>query len=38
MCSLDLETYSNVLYFREEVDGARICLVCKGPTTSPFYR
>ena len=28
----------NVLYFREEVDGARICLVCKGPTTSSFYR
>ena len=27
-----------VLYFREEVDGARICLVCKGPTTSSFYR
>ena len=31
------KTTPNVLYFREEVDGERICLVCKGPTTSTFY-
>ena len=36
--SLEMENNSNVHSFAEKADGARICLVCHGPTTSPFYR
>ena len=36
--SLEMETNSKCALFAEKADGARICLLCKGPTSPTFAR